>query len=365
MLTRWNDWFKIRTACGINGEIWVYDIFSRGIYILNYDKTISVTPVFRVPRNENNSEIRGIFFDGNKVVFVPEYLNDYWFFMDRSNCEVTPKRITDLAIRISEVVRFRDKIYLLPIKQNEPIIVLSENGYEIEKEIEGWSEKAAEGKFMYTWGVCCNGDRFCYPMVMTGSILVCSEVFFGTIQTNIREGIYSIALEGDKIWILPKEGKSIFYYLMEKKEAGCVRVFGDNESKTCSRYSRIMITEDYIILLPLYPNDIIVLNKNTSEQKRIPTGIIRHSFFDADGGSIVWWYHKNISRTKILLLPFQGYFTILDIEEGVLSNIEISDEDTGYKRKKWLEQSIKENGMLFEEKDDASFKEFLQYCLKY
>lgn len=296
--------------------IFAYDEITHGLYKLSLrykEASLLLSPM--EIHKYTSGRIQGISKINNEIILVPQSVGSKWILYNIE--EKTFKYFLPFEVntKISGVITIDRYLYLVPLNTNEPIIILSLDGFKIIKKYDDWygkiSDRTDEGNSIY--GVSSFGDFVVFPIVGSNCIVYLNIENVNMITLDIRCQIHSASMHKDKFWILPVSGKYLYAVDFKGTIINRVNLNSIKAEILANDFARIVATEELIFLFPV--NEGIVyayqIKKNALIKMKTKEKPLVGSIF-VKVGAAYWEY---LIEDEILhLLPCNYPYKTIDIK---------------------------------------------------
>lgn len=208
------------------------------------------------------------------------------------------------------------------------------------------------------WGYSVYSDEVVFPIIGTNEIVCFKDERIKKIKLRLDEGITSVCLDNDGLWILPESNCYIY------NDDGKNRIFRINIEKegvfACD-YVRIISKNDFIILLPKTNENILMYKKKENKWIDVEKGRedkFRFLFRRIVNKGIQFWGYSFFAK-KIQFMPLGYRLAELDLEREEMDFriMNCSEGFTGEQYKKWFKQ----NALVSQESADRCLRDFIKY----
>lgn len=220
---------------------------------------------------------------------------------------------------------------------------------------------------VYTKEISKEKDLFRYSQLVDNKWIIMpsafsNDLFVFDITTNYLEkknigkielGFSSVYVQDDYFWLFPLYQNEILKWNYKTEE--CFRYYISNENKKddCSkmRFSNYIILDNYIVLIPMWDYNFVIIDKHTGEIKEVEIDIIRKK------------QHTEILPVRGCYIYDHQLYLVSGYDGGVYK-LDVSDAKL-YNMKKRLtvprtsEISIKSMSCFYEEEKEYNLLDYI------
>lgn len=358
---------EIAKYCMDEDYIWFYDEISGGLYRL--DKTIYIVDVLLTPMDIHQKEIfpvRQIVKWENKIYIIPNNISHKWLVYNIEGKRLESVQVSSQSYEIGNAVGMGEWIYLIPEKTNHMIAIVDAETLKIKMIITNWYKNNI--KKLECWGHSVFEDMILLPIIDTGEIYQIQGEQISALRLYIKQSIYSISLSKDGIWILPGEGKSIFFINKNSEFIDSFEIQKIEDENAAERFARIIAVDKYAFLLPKQGGQILVLdtsNKSWTVLGNKEEAPFR-SLYQKTRNLPYWGCYYN--EGSLYMLPLQYRFAEINVENQSINYKVLRCADTLLEQQyiswvQWFHEKTKIN--MYVEWEKNSLKNFLEITLKH
>lgn len=310
-----------------NNIIWAYDeLFMCLIKIdLNSEKVEILLTHLQIHKDKILN-IRGIIKREDTIILVPLMIDEYWIVYNIKEKNVAYIHPTLLKYQITEICQCGNWIYMIPIKTNDPILIVSLDDMKNFRQIDNWYHlNNKDDAYYFCWGASINGNNAYFPVVETKYICKINSEQVKLLEADISVPIRSISASDDGIWILPIAGNDIYQINQNGNILNRIEIL-KNEKNFMKQFARIVSTKNYIFLFPFMKNNIYIYIKSKKTSVKLSLNVTL-SFGEMVKRIDCSYWDYCIYNEKFYLLPMRYRCTKIDLLTLKVNEIELMCEN--------------------------------------
>lgn len=319
--------------------IWTSDEAIGGLYTIDkstFEMKCILNPlqVFKYGK----FRVISIFQRGDCIVLTPSDLDKQWVIYNKKNGKVEYENVVKVDGETTGFFIIEKKGFLIPATANDPIAVVDVETMTICRMDKDWNTNLEKnnGDILRTvTGVAGDTDAFFY-LYDTKYIVKINQDKTEILVLEIPEGICSVDYSDNKLWILPNEGTYIYVAdkagnILEKIPLIVENLF----LKSCN-FIRIVLTKQYVFLLPALEKKICIYDKQKRDLFFISMGQGKlRNKFPLQCHTVPYWEYC-IDNNRLCFMPLENKYLEIKLDtfkweqKDIFLPISIAGQEIGY-----------------------------------
>lgn len=299
-----NEFFgEIARFCEDEKKIYFFDEITGGLFYMDkdtYEVELLISPDVFVSSG-NFSVLQLIKFDDNLYI-IPSNMKYGWKIFNLVSGHLQVVFPFEKDEIIGNATKIKSMIYIIP-EQTDQIFAKYDMATGIAEVIsDHWFDGA---EMEECWGLSAYADEIVFPIIGTKEIVCFKDEKIEKIRLLLREGVTSVCLDNDGLWILPESGD---YLYIDDRKNGVSKINIAKEGTSAGDYIRIVSVESYIVLLPRTDGNMLIYKKNKKRWVCVENreeDRFRVLFRQIGNKAIPFWGYSFYEK-KILFMPL-GY----------------------------------------------------------
>ena len=360
-----NEFFgEIARFCEDEKKIYFFDEITCGLFYMDkdtYNVGLLMSPDKFVSSGDF-SVLRLIKFEDN-IYIIPRNLKFGWRIFNLKSRSLDVRFPFDRDETIGNVMKIGSSLYIIPEQTNQAFAkfdivtgmakVLSNHWYDIVEPKE-------------CWGCSAYSDEIIFPIIGTNEIICFKDENIDRVRPALDEGIASVCLDNDGLWVLPELGDFIYN---DDRKSGVSKIPIGSEGTTAGDYFRIISVGEYIILLPKTDDNVLLYKKKENRWICVEGSRgnrFRVLFRNIPNKNVPFWGYSFYAK-KLRFMPQRYRLAEMDLETGKMNfrKMNCGEGFTGEQYKKWAKRKAHtgQNGeeQILRETVFGYLQDFMEY----
>lgn len=339
--------------------LWCYDYIICALSKINM-KTLQVECVLTPMQIllDDQYEVLKLVGWKNKIILLPENIGKRWIIYDKLSEKVEYDIFCLENHSVAESFLIEDKLILIPIFIKNPIIIVDLQKRKEIKKIEFPNIDFLQKSQI--WNAKMDQKDICF--------LIPNSNYYGRLNNNKLSLIKIESLENLACadfhmgigWAIDYQGKQLYQF---NKEGKILRIYYIN---TGILFSKIIVKNQYIYLIPSFKSGIRVFNINHKSIKKIGEEKIKNSGLSEIFAMVDYWGYTE-TNTHIWFLPLKYSLLIVNINtlsyrRELLEYPKIFSENQYWKYYKYVRtiKSTRDKFIFFENLGTTTLKRYIK-----
>lgn len=253
-------------------------------------------------------QVRKIIGWRNKIIILPVEIRKKWVIYDKIEKKVEYKSFCNECFESSEAILVGDILVLLPISITNPIVVINLLKRKVISKINMCVPQIEVKRDMNIWDANIDQGNICF--------MIRNSFYYGRFGKNgisivkikVTKPLYCAYFNDGIGWGIDREGKCIYKF---DKEGNLLKKYF---VKNGIQFTKIIVENRYILLLPENSNEIRILSMEGQEIYKIGTEEkdLIYEFPELMGLPAYWCYVKR--KKNIWFLPLKYSLKVLNLD---------------------------------------------------